>query len=64
VGDIAVSPNRFTDGFADRRGIHGTRLRNWFATALGYGSLGALDNGTSFLDIGFEHAMFNCGSDR
>jgi hypothetical protein len=39
-------------------------MRYQVATALGNGSLGALDNGTSFPDIGFEHAMFNCGSDR
>ena len=24
----------------------------------------ALDKGTNFPDIGSEHAMFNCGSDR
>jgi hypothetical protein len=36
----------------------------YFATALGHRSLAALDKGTNFLDIGFEHAMFNCGSDR
>jgi hypothetical protein len=39
-------------------------MRFQVATALGNGSLGALDNETSFPDIGFEHAMFNCGGDR